>query len=204
MNKIKRSISLLLMVAMIIAFSGCFKYTSTRYINTGKEQLKGLHHAEIEIEGYGTIKLELDADVAPISVSNFVELANAGFYNGKTFFRIINGFMMQGGRAETEEEQKQLQTIYGEFSANGYTNNISHVAGVISMARPDDPNGASSQFFIVHKDSTYLDGSYAAFGHVTEGMEIVNQICENTPNDGDNGSVAEEDRPVIKEIRIID
>lgn len=203
MRKTARFASLLLILTLILSLGGC-KYQSTRYINTGEEQLTGLHHAEIEIEGYGVISVELDADTAPISVTNFVELAKSGFYNGTKFHRIINGFMMQGGSPKNEEDAKKLKTIYGEFSANGYTNDIKHVAGTISMARADDPNSGSSQFFIVHKDSLYLDGSYAGFGHVTDGMDIVNQICENTPNNGDNGSVAEEDQPVIKEIRIID
>lgn len=204
MRKSARFASLLLIISIFLAFAGCGKYQSTRYINTGKEQLSGLHHAEIEIEGYGVISVELDADVAPISVTNFVELANSGFYNGTKFHRIINGFMMQGGAAKNDEDAKKLQPIYGEFSANGITNDIKHVAGTISMARANDANSATSQFFIVHKDYPSLDGNYAGFGHVTDGMDIVNQICENTPNSGENGAVAEEDQPVIKEIRIID
>ena len=112
--------------------------------------------------------------------------------------------MMQGGSPKNEEDAKKLKTIYGEFSANGVNNTILHKRGVISMARSDDANSASSQFFIMHQDYPSLDGNYAAFGHVTSGIEIVDQICENTPNSGENGAVAEEDQPVIKEIRIID
>lgn len=204
MRKTIRLTSVLLILSLVLALTGCVKYESTRYINTGEEQLSGLHHAEIEIEGYGTIAVELDADTAPISVTNFVELAKSGFYNGTKFHRIINGFMMQGGSPKNEEDAKKLKTIYGEFSANGVNNTILHKRGVISMARSDDANSASSQFFIMHQDYPSLDGNYAAFGHVTSGIEIVDQICENTPNSGENGAVAEEDQPVIKEIRIID
>lgn len=203
MRKTIKLTVVLLALTVVLALTGCVKYQSTRYINTGKDQLSGLHHAEIEIEGYGTIAVELDADSAPISVTNFVELAKAGFYNGTKFHRIIEGFMMQGGGPKNAEDAKKLTTIPGEFSANGVNNTILHKRGVISMARTDDPDSASSQFFIMHQDYPSLDGNYAAFGHVTSGMEIVDQICENTPS-GENGAVAEEDQPVIKEIRIID
>ena len=135
--------------------------------------LTGVHHVEIEIENYGTLALELDADVAPISVTNFVNLANDGFYNGLTFHRIISGFMIQGGDPLGNGTGGSDTQIKGEFASNGVENSISHKRGVISMARSNDPDSASSQFFIVHQDSTFLDGEYAAFGQVTEGMEIV-------------------------------
>lgn len=166
--------------------------------------LTGLHHAEIEIADYGTISLELDADTAPISVTNFINLANDGFYDGLTFHRIISGFMIQGGDPEGNGTGGSDQNIKGEFSNNGVENNISHVRGVISMARAMDPDSASSQFFIVHEDSTFLDGDYAAFGHVTEGIEIVDQICKDTPVQDNNGTVDSEDQPVITSIKIID
>ena len=166
--------------------------------------LSGLHHVEIDIKDYGTIKVELDADTAPITVTNFINLAKDGFYNGLTFHRIIPDFMIQGGDPEGTGDGGSANTIKGEFSENGVTNNISHVRGVISMARLSSPmDSASSQFFIVHKDSPHLDGLYAAFGHVTEGMEIVDSICANTPT-GENGAVAAEDQPVMTEIRVID
>lgn len=166
--------------------------------------LSGLHHVEIDIKDYGMIKVELDADTAPITVTNFINLAKDGFYNGLTFHRIIPDFMIQGGDPEGTGDGGSANTIKGEFSQNGVTNNISHVRGVISMARLSSPmDSASSQFFIVHKDSPHLDGLYAAFGHVTEGMEIVDSICANTPY-GENGAVAASDQPVITEIRVID
>ena len=135
--------------------------------------------SEIEVKDYGTIKVELDADTAPISVTNFVKLAQEHFYDGLTFHRIIDGFMIQGGDPEGTGRGGSDETIKGEFSENGVKNDISHERGVISMARSSDPDSASSQFFIVQSDSTYLDGQYAAFGHVTEGMDIVDQICKD-------------------------
>lgn len=168
------------------------------------ELLNGLHHAEIEVQDYGTIALELDADTAPISVTNFVNLAKSGFYDGLTFHRIIDGFMIQGGDPLGNGTGGSEVSIKGEFSDNGVENDISHVRGVISMARSMDPDSASSQFFIVHEDSTFLDGQYAAFGHVTEGMEIVDQICADTPVQDNNGTVAADDQPVITSIKVID
>jgi len=162
--------------------------------------LSGKHHAEIVIKDMGTISLELDADVAPISVTQFVNLAKDGFYDGLTFHRIIEGFMMQGG----ENPEKEAPSIKGEFAENGVENNISHVRGVISMARAMDMDSATSQFFIVHQDSTYLDGQYAAFGKVTEGMEVVDRVCENTPVVDDNGTVEDGKQPVIEKITITD
>jgi len=164
----------------------------------------GIVHAEIEIEGYGTIKLELDGDTAPITVKNFVELAKSGFYDGLTFHRIMEGFMMQGGCPLGTGTGGSDHDIKGEFSANGVANDISHVRGVISMARGGHPDSASSQFFIVHQDSTFLDGQYAAFGHVTEGIEIVDAICAEAPVTDDNGSVPKESQPVIIAVRITD
>ena len=172
--------------------------------NGSGEKSSGLRHAEIEIENYGTIQLELDADTAPISVENFCKLASEGFYDGLTFHRIISGFMIQGGDPDGNGSGGSDTTIKGEFSSNGVENDISHVRGVISMARSNDPDSASSQFFIVHEDSTFLDGEYAAFGHVTEGMEIVDAICEDTPVEDGNGTVSWWNQPKIKTVRILD
>ena len=166
--------------------------------------LSGLHHVEMVIRDYGTIRLELDADTAPISVTNFIDLVNAGFYDGLTFHRIIEGFMMQGGGFDESGIPRPSGSIKGEFAANGVDNGIAHDRGVISMARANDFNSGSSQFFIMHQKAEHLDGQYAAFGHVTEGMEIVDRICENTPVQDGNGSVALKDRPVIESIRVTD
>lgn len=168
------------------------------------EPLTGLHHAEIEVKGYGTIKVELDADTAPISVTNFVKLAQQHFYDGLTFHRIIDGFMIQGGDPEGTGRGGSDKTIKGEFAENGVQNDISHERGVISMARSSDPDSASSQFFIVQSDSTYLDGQYAAFGHVTEGMDIVDQICKDAKPTDNNGTISAENQPVMTSVTILD
>ena len=146
----------------------------------------------------------LDGDTAPITVKNFVELAKSGFYDGLTFHRIIKGFMIQGGDPKGNGTRGSDKTIRGEFSKNGVENNISHKRGVISMARSQDNNSASSQFFIMHEDGDYLDGSYAAFGHVTEGMDVVDKIAENTPVTDSNGTVLKENQPIIEKIVITD
>ena len=164
----------------------------------------GKHHAEIVVKNYGTIALELDADVAPITVENFANLVNEGFYNGLTFHRIISGFMIQGGDPLGNGTGGSSKTIKGEFASNGVKNSISHVRGTISMARSSMQNSASSQFFIVHQDSTFLDGQYAAFGTVTSGMEVVDKICADTAVEDDNGTVAKNNQPVIEKITIID
>ena len=168
------------------------------------EYATGKHHVEIVVQDYGTITLELDADVAPITVANFCKLANEKFYDGVTFHRIIDGFMIQGGDPDGDGIGGSEQTIKGEFAANGVENSLTHVRGVISMARTNDPNSASSQFFIVHEDSPHLDGQYAAFGRVTSGMEVVDAICENTPVQDNNGKVAPADQPVMTSVRVLD
>ena len=169
-----------------------------------EELLTGLHHVTIDVQDYGTISLELDADTAPISVTNFINLANEGFYDGLTFHRIISGFMIQGGDPNGNGTGGSEKTIKGEFSANGVENDISHMRGVISMARANDPDSGSSQFFIVHEDSTFLDGQYAAFGHVTDGMDVVDAICEAVPVQDNNGTVAAADQPVITAVTVVD
>ncbi len=164
----------------------------------------GIHHAEIEIADYGTIKLELDGDTAPLTVQNFMDLANAGFYDGLTFHRIMDGFMIQGGDPNGDGTGGSDKNITGEFAMNGIENNISHVKGVISMARAMDPDSGSSQFFITVADSDFLDGQYAAFGHVTEGQDVADKIAADAKPLDDNGTIAKEEQPVITAIRIID
>ena len=164
----------------------------------------GVHHATIEVEGYGTIEVALNANVAPITVSNFCHLVEDGFYDGLTFHRIIEGFMIQGGDPNGDGTGGAEKNILGEFSDNGVENNIPHVRGTISMARSSDPDSASSQFFIMHETTPSLDGQYAAFGNVTSGMEIVDAICENTPVEDSNGTVAPENQPKITKITLVD
>lgn len=165
----------------------------------------GTHHATLEVEGYGAINLELDADMAPITVSNFADLANSGFYDGLTFHRIIKDFMIQGGDPNGDGTGGSSRRIKGEFATNGVANTILHNRGTISMARATDPDSASSQFFIVQKDAHSLDGQYAGFGKVTDdaGLAVVDAIAE-VPVQDDNGTVATDDQPRITSLRMTD
>lgn len=160
--------------------------------------------AVIDVKDYGTITVELDASVAPITVENFVSLAKKGFYDGLTFHRIIADFMIQGGDPNGTGTGGSGKNIKGEFRSNGVDNPLAHKRGVISMARSMMPNSASSQFFICHADSPWLDGEYAAFGQVTDGIEVVDAICEKVrPVDG-NGTVMPADQPVMESVTIVE
>ena len=200
---VKKIIAILSAAILTLTFCSCSKRQSE--FDSDTDSGYGTHHAVITVKDYGDIKLVLDGDTAPITVKNFVELAKSGFYDGLTFHRIIKGFMIQGGDPKGNGTGGSDKTIRGEFSKNGVENNISHKRGVISMARsPQDNNSASSQFFIMHKDGDYLDGSYAAFGHVTDGMDVVDKIAENTPVTDSNGTVSKENQPIIEKIVITD
>ncbi len=168
------------------------------------EYASGTHHATIEVEGYGAIKLELDADVAPVTVANFAKLAGEGFNDGLTFHRIIEGFMVQGGDPNGNGTGGSDEKIVGEFSDNGHPNSISHVRGTISMARSQAYNSASSQFFIMQADTPSLDGQYAAFGHVKEGMDVVDAMCEAARPTDNNGTIAAADQPRIASVKMDD
>lgn len=231
MKKMKKTRFLwMFLLIMILMASGCGKGTAgsspesssssqasedARGSNTDKdgkteqsetplELVSGLHHVVIHVKDYGEIRVELDADNAPISVSNFLDLASAGFYDGLTFHRIISGFMIQGGDPLGNGLGGSDREIKGEFANNGVENPLKHTRGAISMARSQSPDSASSQFFIVHQDSNYLDGDYAAFGYVTEGMEVVDAICGAVPVEDNNGTVAPENQPVIEKIEVLD
>ena len=160
------------------------------------------YFADIDIEGYGVITVKLDQDSAPITTENFVNLAEEGFYDGLTFHRIIAGFMMQGGDPTGTGMGGSDDNIVGEFRINGYSNNLSHTRGAISMARSMDPDSASSQFFIVHEDSTFLDGQYAAFGYVTEGIEVVDRVCDEARPIDQNGTIPRDRHPVMNSVTI--
>ena len=217
MKKIIRITGVLMLMMVLVLMTGCGGSDNS---STGDAEAQaeeeaaaeteaaaegiGIHHAEIEIRDYGTIKLELDGDTAPITVQNFMDLANAGFYDGLTFHRIMDGFMIQGGDPNGNGTGGSDQNIKGEFAMNGVQNDISHVKGVISMARAQDPDSASSQFFICVAASEFLDGQYAAFGHVTEGQEVADKIAADAEPVDDNGTVLPEDQPVITAIRITD
>ena len=140
----------------------------------------GKHHAEIVVKNYGTIALELDSDVAPITVENFLKLIDEDFFAGLIFHRVIPGFMIQGGGYTKDFKEKHCDSIKGEFKSNGVNNELKHTEGVLSMARTMIKDSASSQFFIMHKPAPHLDGEYAAFGKITEGLDIVDQIA-NVP-----------------------
>ncbi len=213
----KQSFRMIAAAVVCLIMAGCgmtmTSSTSSEISNEEKQNIDGEEtidttaietdtYAEIEIEGYGTISVALDKTSAPVTVENFVNLAENGFYDGLTFHRIMKDFMMQGGDPNGDGTGGSEETIVGEFQANGYDNPLSHIRGAISMARAMDYDSARSQFFIVHKDSTFLDGSYAVFGYVTEGMEIVDQICEEAMPTDNNGSILPEEQPVIKTITI--
>ena len=207
----RKLLSICLAALLVLSLAGCGKTSVVGITTTSKapaaneeSQGVGTHHAEIEIQDYGTITVELDGDAAPITVQNFMDLANAGFYDGLTFHRIISGFMMQGGDPNGNGTGGSENTIKGEFSANGVENPLSHTRGAISMARAQAPDSASSQFFICHADSTFLDGQYACFGYVIDGMDVVDAVCEAAQPTDDNGTIPADQQPVITAIRITD
>lgn len=204
LRKLSAVIFAMLMLAALIC--GCSDSQTASESSAGASGDAALSsdtvYADIDIEGYGTVTVELDPEAAPATVANFVKLAKEGFYDGLTFHRIMDGFMMQGGAPTGSSMGGSGETIVGEFVENGHENPISHVRGTISMARSNDPNSASSQFFIVNGDSQFLDGSYAGFGHVTEGMDVVDAVCADAVPTDNNGTIAAQDQPVITSITI--
>ena len=198
----KRWRLLVIIPALVLLLTGCLGDVQTKK-ESGDNMI---HHIEIEVEKYGTIKVELDGNNAPITVEHFIKLAKSGFYDGLTFHRNIEGFMTQGGSPNGTSVSGDEETIKGEFSKNGvFYNTLKHERGTISMARRgNDYNSASTQFFIVQKTHVNLDGYYAAFGHVTEGMEVVDEILANTPVEDNNGTTLKENQPVITKITVVD
>ena len=158
----------------------------------------------ITMENGDVMKAELYPEIAPNTVNNFISLVSKGYYDGLIFHRVISGFMIQGGCPQGTGMGGPGYCIKGEFSQNGFKNDLKHTEGVLSMARAMHPDSAGSQFFIMQADSTYLDGDYAAFGHVTSGMDVVDKICKDAkPTDG-NGSIESDQQPVIESIRMVD
>ncbi len=200
MKSIKKVFALILALCLIsVVFAGCGASNE----NTSTGEYKVTHTATVSVKGHGDIQLELYGEVAPITVANFYKLANDGFYDGLTFHRVIEGFMIQGGDPKGDGTGGSDEEIKGEFSANGVENPISHTRGVISMARNSiSMDSASSQFFIMHADSTYLDGQYAAFGCVTKGMDVVDDIAKNTTVVDGNGTVPANFQPVISKVTV--
>ena len=213
MNKFIKIFCVLCALVLMTALVGCGKSTTTTAgdgtqnagntteTDTG-DRLSGKHYAVITVKDYGEISLELDADTAPITVTNFVNLVNKGFYDGLTFHRVIDGFMIQGGDPEGNGTGGSDKNITGEFAANGIKNDLKHERGVISMARSKLPDSASSQFFIMHETAAHLDGQYAAFGKVTSGMDVVDKIAKNTPVTDSNGTVLPKNQPVITSVKM--
>ena len=196
----------ILLLCLLFSITACGKQGSDNASSDdNKNLLSGKHHIAIEVSNYGTIEVELDADAAPITVTNFVNLANSGFYNGLTFHRVIDGFMIQGGDPKGDGTGGSSETIKGEFSRNGIENNISHIRGTISMARSSANNSASSQFFIMQKDTPSLDGQYAAFGTIISGMDIVDKICKDCTDTNQNGVITDKSKQtVISTVRVVD
>ena len=203
---IKRIVSLILiMSSLTLLFAGCGKVDLDDYTEDTSTEKKDYYYVAMAVEDHGVIIVKLDAVNAPITTENFVKLVREGFYDGLTFHRVMENFMIQGGDPKGDGTGGSDEKIPGEFSLNGWYNPISHERGVISMARSNAYDSASSQFFICNANSYFLDGSYAAFGRVVEGMDVVDAITANTAMYGDsNGAIAREKyRAVIKEMKVI-
>lgn len=232
MNKTKKIICALLVFALVIscaALAGCgasnerkgIKATSntasarnlTSNIATGdgaspsgqdsidRSETK---YVAIDVKDYGVITVALYPHVAPITVENFLNLVGEGFYDGLTFHRIMKGFMIQGGDPNGNGSGGSGQNIKGEFLANGVKNDLSHRRGVISMARSTPMDSASSQFFIMHEDNSSLDGNYAAFGEVVNGMDVVDAIATDAKPTDNNGTIPKDQQPVINSIKTVE
>ena len=192
----KRACVILTVLLMMVALGACG--------NSNGLDRKATYTAVIDISGYGTVTVRLDQKAAPITCANFVSLAESGFYDGLTFHRIMEGFMIQGGDPSGNGSGGSGTTIKGEFSANGVKNSLSHTRGAISMARNNlSYDSASSQFFIVQKDALFLDGQYAAFGYVTDGMEVVDAIAADAEPTDSNGTIPPDQQPVITSVTIV-
>ena len=211
MKALKRIIALVLVIAALATvFAGCKKKGNPldKYTVDDSTEKKDYYYVAMAVEDYGVIIVKLDATAAPKTVANFVKLVREGFYNGLTFHRVIEGFMIQGGDPNANGTGGSSEKIEGEFLYNGYYNPISHKKGVISMARSDNYDSASSQFFICNANSasvSALDYKYAAFGHVVEGLDVVDAITSGTAKYGDgNGAIANKsNQAVITEMRVI-
>lgn len=203
----KKIFKLTMVMLLALTLVGCGSKNDNNSDKTSSENknlLKGNYQVEIDVKDYGIIKVELQADEAPITVTNFIKLVNEGFYDGLTFHRIIEGFMIQGGDPEGNGYGGSDETIKGEFSSNGVDNPLKHTRGAISMARSQDPDSASSQFFIMHETNSGLDGDYAVFGYVYEGMDVVDKIATSVPVEDNNGTVNPSNQPVINSIKVLD
>lgn len=170
----------------------------------GGKTWTGTHHVEIVVNDYGTITVEINADAAPLTASNFLNLAKKGFYSNSSFYRAINGFAVYGGDPNRNGTGTSGTLIDGEFTANGMTNSQSNVRGAVGMARSTHYNSASCQFYILTEDATYLDGDFAVFGYVITGINVVDNICAGVVPMNSDGYIAVANQPVIKEINVLD
>lgn len=207
-KKLVSAAAAVLLGVLLLAGCGSKKAADSSAQNSGDGEqstaaavdLSSMPHAVITVKDYGKITLALDADAAPVTVENFIKLVDEGFYDGLTFHRLMDGFMVQGGDPNGNGTGGSDETIVGEFASNGHENPISHVKGVISMARSQNPDSASSQFFITVADSVFLDGDYAAFGYVTDGMDVAEKMAKDAKPVDNNGTIPPEEQPVIESI----
>ena len=190
----KKILCSILALMMLLSFAACSKKEPPKHedldfskadISSFTETDSETDYVAIKVEEYGTIIVRLFPDVAPETVKNFKGLVSDKFYDGLIFHRVIEDFMIQGGGYDIDMKEKDAKSITGEFTSNGFENNLKHIKGVISMARTSDPNSASSQFFIMHKASPHLDGEYAAFGYTVYGLDVVDAIAEVKTNSKD-------------------
>lgn len=192
---------LAIIMAAILSLTGCGNNTAQTPETENKQVPERSHVLITMADGLGEIMVELIPEYAPVTVENFLNLVKSGFYDGLTFHRVIEGFMIQGGDPKGDGTGGSSKNIYGEFAANGFEDNLlKHTRGVISMARAQHPDSASSQFFIMHQDAPHLDGSYAAFGKVISGMEVVDKIAAVETDENDKPL----ENVVIESIRIIE
>ncbi len=198
--KTPKSLIAVLIICITLCLTACFGGPPYEK----DEKLYGTHTAVITIKDYGDITIKLYGDIAPVTVANFVNLVKKGFYDGLTFHRAIDGYMIQGGCPNGDGTGNSATRIYGEFKENGFKNKLSHKRGVISMARSSDYNSASCQFFIMLGDQKALDGNYAAFGEVVEGMEILDQVMLDIGKTGQNGEVDTAKQPIIETIKMVE
>ncbi len=210
MKYLKKILCLILaLAATLCALSSCGcneDDDACGYYKSRDIEGRDISYAKITVKDYGEIIVLLDATTAPITVANFKKLVSEGFYDGLTFHRIMKNFMIQGGDPNADGTGGSDEEIKGEFSENGVENDIDHIRGVISMARGEDMNSASSQFFICNATSSHLDGSYAAFGYVVKGLKVVDKITEKCAKYGDsNGGISVKGlQPVIESIVLLD